>query len=102
MQWPPFFIKIMQLLIIFSNLTKNLVMKKHVALLVMPCMLALQSAFAQADAHLKLSKEHPAAGEKITFTYDAAGTPLAGKAAMQAAVYYQDGKDYPVDDVNLQ
>lgn len=76
-------------------------MKKHVALLVMPGVMALQAAFAQADAHLKLSNEHPAAGEKVTLTYNTAGTPIEGKKITAAEVHYIDGKDYPVDDIAL-
>jgi peroxiredoxin len=76
-------------------------MKKYAALLVMPGVLALQSVFAQADAHLKLSDAQPKAGEKISFTYDVAGTPVAGKKGITASVYYLDGKDYPVDEFAL-
>jgi len=76
-------------------------MKKQVALLVMPGVMALQVAFAQSDAHLKLSNEHPAAGSKVSFTYDATGTPVDGKKITTAEVHYLDGKDYPVDDIAL-
>ncbi|MEO6521677.1 MAG: redoxin domain-containing protein [Mucilaginibacter sp.] len=76
-------------------------MKKHVALLVMPGVMALQAAFAQADAHLKLGNEHPMAGQKVSFVYNATGTPVDGKKITTAEVHYLDGKDYPVDDITL-
>jgi len=77
-------------------------MKKHAPLFVLPCLLAMQSVFAQADTHLKLSDEHPAPGSTVNFTYNPMGSPLDGKKITVAEVHYIDGKDYPVDDINLK
>lgn len=77
-------------------------MKKHTLLFVLPCMMAVQGAFAQSDAHLKLSVEQPAPGSTVNFTYNPTGSPLDGKKITVAEVHYIDGKDYPVDDINLK
>src|SRR5882762_1897097 len=77
-------------------------MKNMKILFALPGILALQCAFAQTDSHLKLSDAYPAAGEKITLTYDPAGTAVDGKKDLAAAVYYLDNKDYPVADIDLK
>ncbi|WP_462266046.1 redoxin domain-containing protein [Mucilaginibacter sp.] len=74
-------------------------MKKTCLLLALPAFMAAQSAMAQTYAHLKLSTEHPAAGKPITFTYNTAGTNLAGKPDVQGMVYYIDGKNFPASDL---
>jgi thiol-disulfide isomerase/thioredoxin len=76
-------------------------MKKLKILMVLPGLLALQNVFAQSDAHLTLSNQYPAAGEKITLTYDPAGTVIDGKKDISAVAYYLDNKDYPTIDINL-
>jgi peroxiredoxin len=77
-------------------------MKNLKTLLVLPGLLACQSVFAQNDAHLKLSEQYPAVGEKITLTYDPTGTVVDGKKDITAAVYYLDNKNYPTDDIDLK
>lgn len=76
-------------------------MKKSALLIALPGLIAVQGAFAQAT-HLKLSKEHPAAGDKISFTYDSVGTAIAGKGKLEAIVLFLDGKDYPAADISLK
>jgi hypothetical protein len=70
-------------------------------LLVLPALLAVQTVFAQ-EQHLKLSDEFPAAGEKITLTYDPTGTVTDGKKDITATVFYLDNKNYPADDIDLK
>src|SRR5579863_6488642 len=77
-------------------------MKNLKNLLVLPALLVVQNLFAQNDAHLRLSDQYPSAGEKITFSYDPAGTPLDGKTGIEAVAYFLDNKDYPVADVDLK
>lgn len=71
-------------------------------LLVLPALLAFQIVFAQNDSHLKLSDQNPAAGEKITLTYDPAGTVTEGEKDIAATVYYLDNKNYPAEDIDLK
>ena len=77
-------------------------MKNLKVLLVLPGLLALQNVFAQSDAHLTLSNQYPAAGEKITLTYDPTGTAVDGAKTVNAVVYYLDNKDYPAADIDLK
>jgi len=77
-------------------------MKNLKTLLVLPGLLAFQSVFAQNDAHLKLSDQYPAAGEKITLTYDPTGTVVDGKKDITAVIYYLDNKNYPTDDIDFK
>jgi len=77
-------------------------MKKLALLLLLPGLVAIKSASAQTSEHLKLSSQYPAAGEKITFTYDPAGTPLEGKANPEGMIYFMDNKDYPTIDLDLK
>src|ERR1700712_3282810 len=77
-------------------------MKNMKILFALPGILAMQCAFAQTESHLKLSDAYPAAGEKVTLTYDPTGTTLDGKKDLTAAVYYLDNKDYPVADIDLK
>src|ERR1700761_5420850 len=76
-------------------------MKKLSLLLLLPGMVAVNGAFAQTE-HLKLSTQYPAAGEKVTFTYDPTGTPLEGKANPDGYIYFLDNKDNPTIDLNLK
>ncbi|MDN5288405.1 MAG: resA 6 [Mucilaginibacter sp.] len=76
-------------------------MKSHKFILVLPALLALQTAFAQSSK-LTLSDNYPAASEKIKITYNPAGTPVEGKKDISAEVFYIDGKDYPAVDVDLK
>ncbi|MBS1531942.1 MAG: redoxin domain-containing protein [Bacteroidetes bacterium] len=71
-------------------------------LLMLPVLVAAQSLLAQTNSHLQLSDQYPAAGEKITFSYDPAGTPLEGKTNIEAVVYFLDNKNYPADDIGLR
>jgi len=77
-------------------------MKNLKTLFMLPAVLAFGSAFAQTDSHLKLSNDYPAAGEKIAFTYDPAGTALEGKKDIAGTVFYLDGKDNPAVDIDLK
>ena len=77
-------------------------MKKFKNLLLLPSLLLAQTLSAQTTAHLKLSDEHPAAGEKVSFTYDPRGTVLEGKADIKAIAYFLDNKTYPASDLNLK
>ncbi len=77
-------------------------MKKITLLLALPGILTMQNALAQTNAHLNLSDVYPSPGEKITVTYNPAGTPLDGKSDLNAAVYFLDNKDYPVADIGLK
>ncbi|WP_342648070.1 redoxin domain-containing protein [Mucilaginibacter sp. CSA2-8R] len=64
--------------------------------------LALQNAVAQSTSHLSLSDSKPKPNEKITVTYDPAGTPLAGENGLNGVVYFLDNKDYPAADLELK
>src|ERR1700744_6011903 len=77
-------------------------MKKLALLLLLPGLVAIKSVSAQSTEHLKLSSQYPAAGEKITFTYDPTGTPLEGKANPDGYIYFLDNKDNPTIDLNLK
>jgi len=76
-------------------------MKNLKFLLVLPGILAIQGAFAQTDSHLQLSDQYPKAGEKVTLTYNPAGTPVDGKKNIEAAVYYL-GKKNSAADIDLK
>ena len=52
-------------------------------------------------AQVSLSDPHPEAGKKVDITYDATGTPLAGKTDVKAKIYYIDNAHYPVDEISL-
>src|ERR1700749_3174302 len=83
-------------------------MKKLALLLLLPAFVAIKTASAQTTEHLKLSTQYPAAGEKITFTYDPTGTPLEGKANPEGVVYFMntnlpsDSKDNPAIDIDFK
>ncbi|HWD87339.1 MAG TPA: redoxin domain-containing protein [Mucilaginibacter sp.] len=76
-------------------------MKNLKNLLLLPALLVAQNLLAQND-HLQLSDQHPSAGEKITFSYNPAGTPLDGKTNIEGLVYFLDQKDYPAADIDLK
>lgn len=75
-------------------------MKKQKLLLVLPALFALQNTFAQNS--LTLSDAFPKQSEKVKITYDPKGTVLNGKKDVSAEVYYVDGKDNPVADLDLK
>ena len=77
-------------------------MKSLKLVAVLPALLAVQTVFSQTAAHLTLSDEHPAAGEKVSLTYDSAGTIVGGKTDITASVYFLDNKKFPVADVDLK
>jgi thiol-disulfide isomerase/thioredoxin len=83
-------------------------MKKLALLLLLPGLVAIKIASAQTTEHLKLSSQYPAAGEKITFTYDPTGTPLEGKADPHGLVCFLNASspigatDNPAIDVTLK
>jgi peroxiredoxin len=76
-------------------------MKPHKSILLVPALLAMQSAFAQTS-RVTLSDNYPSATEKIKITYKPEGSILAGKKDISAQVFFMDGKDYPVADVDLK
>ncbi|GAA3989217.1 redoxin domain-containing protein [Mucilaginibacter dorajii] len=75
-------------------------MKKQKLLLVLPALFALQNTFAQNS--LKLSDAFPRPSETVKITYDAKGTALDGKKDISASVFFIDGKDNPVADVDFK
>ncbi|MES2266043.1 MAG: TlpA disulfide reductase family protein [Bacteroidota bacterium] len=75
-------------------------MKTLNLILTLPCALLMHSAFAQTT-HLKLSDETPSVGQKISFTYNPAGTPLDGKQDVMATVYFLDNKRNPATEAVL-
>src|SRR5579872_3865196 len=77
-------------------------MKNLKLALALPGMLAVHLTLAQTNNHIKLSDQYPTAGEKITLTYDPAGTPLDGKAEISAVIYFLDDKSYPAMDVDMK
>jgi len=77
-------------------------MKKLALLLLLPGLVAIKVASAQTTEHLKLSSQYPAAGERITFTYDPTGTPLEGKANPEGMIYFLDNKDNPAIDIDFK
>ena len=77
-------------------------MKSIRFLAVLPAILAVQTVFSQTNSHLTPSDQFPAAGEKISFTYDPSGTVIGGKSDIAASVYFLDNKNYPVSDVDLK
>ncbi|MFI5137395.1 MAG: redoxin domain-containing protein [Sphingobacteriales bacterium] len=77
-------------------------MKNLKTLALLAALFAFQPAFSQTGAHLNLSGQFPAAGEKISITYNPAGTVVEGKDDISAVVYYLDNKDYPAADVDLK
>jgi len=76
-------------------------MKNIKFLLALPGLLAFQGVFAQNDSHVKLSDTYPTTGEKITVTYDPAGTAVDGKKNIEAVVYYL-GKKNSAADIDLK
>lgn len=76
-------------------------MDPHKSILLLPALLAMNSAFAQ-KTHVTLSDNYPAATEKVKITYDPVGTPVAGKKDIGAEIYYIDGKDNPATDIDLK
>lgn len=77
-------------------------MKKMALLLLLPCLVVIGCSSQQSKDGLKLSSHYPTAGEKITFTYDPNGTPLAGKTGLEGIVYFLDNKDNPAADIDLK
>ncbi|HEU0125157.1 MAG TPA: hypothetical protein VFQ56_02530, partial [Flavobacterium sp.] len=49
-----------------------------------------------------LTPEHPNAGEEITITYNAAGTPLANAKHVEGVVYTYDNFRWLADDITLK
>jgi peroxiredoxin len=75
---------------------------KTLKLLFAVCALfVINNAFAQS-AHLTLSDAYPQAGEKLTLSYNTAGSPLEGKTAAAAIIYWLDGKTYPAVAVDFK
>ncbi|MGN6181259.1 MAG: redoxin domain-containing protein [Mucilaginibacter sp.] len=74
---------------------------KTINLLLLLPGLFIQMAHAQQTNHITLSNQYPEAGETINFTYDPAGTVLAGKDSLTGKVYFLDNKNYPVSDIAL-
>ncbi|HTI57415.1 TlpA disulfide reductase family protein [Mucilaginibacter sp.] len=77
-------------------------MKNLKLLLWFPAVIVAQTLFAQTGAHLKLTSQQPAAGEKVNFTYDPTGTVIEGQKNIEATVFYLDNKDDPAMDIDLK
>jgi len=72
-------------------------------LILLPGILAVNIAIAQSDSHLNLSTPYPQKGAKLTFTYDAASTPLSGLPGKpEATVYIIESSANPQVKVDLQ
>ncbi|HZY40325.1 MAG TPA: TlpA disulfide reductase family protein [Mucilaginibacter sp.] len=76
-------------------------MKGLKLVVLLPAVLAVQCAMSQTSTHLTLSDQYPAAGEKISITYDPAGTAVAGKDNVTATIYFLDNKHFPVTHLTL-
>jgi thiol-disulfide isomerase/thioredoxin len=63
---------------------------------------ALNFAFAQISAQLSISNPTPAAGEKVTITYNPTGTVLEGKGKPEAVFINLGTSGYPIGDVDLR
>jgi len=59
-------------------------------------------AFAQSAGWLTLSDTVPSAGEKISFTYDAAGSPLEKQDSIESMVFFINDKGNPAIDLTLK
>jgi thiol-disulfide isomerase/thioredoxin len=78
-------------------------MKNLRSLMLLLAMLTMQIAFAQNTSRLKFSNPYPERGEKLSFTYDPAGTVLAGlPGKIEATVNFVEGTGYPNAPVVLQ
>ena len=77
-------------------------MKNQSLMLALLGTMALQTAVGQTGTHLVLSDPNPKPNEKITLTYNPAGTPVDGKTDLTAMVYFLDNKDFPASDVELK
>jgi thiol-disulfide isomerase/thioredoxin len=66
-------------------------------LLVASCLFSI----AQAQSSLTFQPEKPKAGEKISITYDPAGTPLAGINDLQAMAYLLEGTAPAAKEIKL-
>lgn len=76
-------------------------MKAHKSILLLSALLVMQGAFAQ-KSRVSLSDNFPSASEKLKISYSPAGAVLAGKKDIDAQVFFIDGKDFPVADVDLK
>jgi tetratricopeptide (TPR) repeat protein len=76
-------------------------MKLHKSILLLSALLVMQGAFAQ-KSRVSLSDNFPSASEKLKISYSSAGAVLAGKKDISAQVFFIDGKDFPVADVDLK
>lgn len=61
----------------------------------------INRSFAQSS-HLILSDAYPQPGEKLTLSYNTVGSPLNGKNAAVAIIYWLDGKTYPAVAVDFK
>jgi thiol-disulfide isomerase/thioredoxin len=78
-------------------------MKNLKPILFLLAMLAMQISFAQSTSQLKLSNPYPEKGEKLSFTYDPAGTVLAAvPGKVEATVNFVEATGYPNTPVVLQ
>jgi hypothetical protein len=87
------------------NSPKTIVAMKNLKLFtLMPgILLAVQVSFAQSTANLKLSNPYPEKGEKVTFTYDPSGTPLASlKGSLEGTAWCIENGNYPSTSITIQ
>lgn len=78
-------------------------MKNLRSLMLLLAMLTIQISFAQNTSRLKLSNPYPENGEKVTFTYDPTGTPLAEAGGkIEGTTWFIENNQYPSTPVTIQ
>lgn len=77
-------------------------MKYFKSIIFVKLLFALNFAFAQISAQLSISNPTPAAGEKVTITYNPTGTVLEGKGKPEAVFINLGTSGYPIGDVDLR
>ena len=78
-------------------------MKNLKSLMLLLAMLTSQITFAQNTSRLKFSSPYPENGEKVTFTYDPAGTPLAEAGGkLEGTTWFIENNQYPSTPVTIQ
>ena len=76
-------------------------MKYSKLIIFLKLLLALNVAYAQNSIHLYISNPTPAAGEKVTITYNPTGTALEGKGKPEAVFISLGTSDFPIGDIDL-
>jgi thiol-disulfide isomerase/thioredoxin len=81
---------------------KLVIMKSLTYLFLLVGLVVSQSVSAQNAPHLTLSNPYPGVGEKISLTYDPAGSVVEGIQNVTSIVYFLDNKDNPAADISLK